>query len=112
MNRLTDTFNLTEDDIKIIDRAIKETKEEWLEKAKEEKRLHDIELNESPNRFRNQWFDKIIACPDKIKDFLSIIASLPIVDFGYRYEYDHFRPGCFCSFHTNFQTLFRYIYGF
>ena len=64
VGRLTDTFNLTEDDIKIIDSAIKETKKEWLEKAKEEERLHDSELNEGPNRFWSQWFDKIVACPE------------------------------------------------
>ena len=87
-------------------------KEEWLAKAKEEERLHDRKLNEGPNRFWNQWFDKIVACPDKITDFLSIIASLKIVDFGYRYEYDHFRPGCFCPFHSNFQRLFQHIYGY
>ena len=105
-------INRVEDDIKIIGSAIKETKDEWLEKAKEEKRLHDSELNEGPIRFRNQWFDKIVACPEKITDVLSIIVALPIVDFGYRYEYDYLRPGFFCPFHSNFQTLFRYIYGF
>ena len=51
--------------LKIIGSAIKETKKEWLEKAKEEERLHDSELNEGPNRFWNQWFDKIVACPEK-----------------------------------------------
>ena len=64
-----------------------------MEKEKEEERLHDSELNGGPNRFQNQWFDKIVACPYKITDFLSIIETLPIVDFGYRYDYDHFRPG-------------------
>mgnify|MGYP001473077600 CR=1 FL=1 len=34
--------------------SLKETKEEWLEKAKEENRLHDSELNEGPIRFWNQ----------------------------------------------------------
>ena len=64
-----------------------------MAKAEEEERLHDSELNEGPNRFWNQWFDKIVACPEKITEFLLIIAALPIVDFGYRYEHDYLRPG-------------------
>ena len=83
-----------------------------MAKAEEEERLHDSEFNDGSNRFWNQWFDKIIACPEKITYFLSIIAALSIVDVGYRYEYDYFRPGRFCPFHSNFQKLFQYIYGY
>ena len=62
VSRLTDTFDLTEEDVKIISSTIKETKEERLEHSKEEERLHDSELNEGLNGFWNQWFDKIVAC--------------------------------------------------
>ena len=51
VRRLTNTFNLMEDDIKTIDSAIRETTEEWLENVKDEERLHDSELNEGSNRF-------------------------------------------------------------
>ena len=66
---MTDTFNLTKNDIKIIDEARKETEQQWLEKAEEEKKLHESELNEGSNRFQNQWFDKIVACPEKNNSF-------------------------------------------
>ena len=62
MVRLTDTFNLTENDIQIIDKAIKDTNQEWLAKAEEADRLHDSKLNEDPNKYWNQWFDKIVSC--------------------------------------------------
>ena len=71
----------------------------------------DAPLSSKPSkRQEKQWFESVLENPEDIRRFIKFIATIPIVDMGFRTNHDsktYWGNRCICPFHGRFEDLWK-----